>query len=219
VDKYVLIGSGGMSAEVRSYLADIYKLNGREYSIVGYLESSAEGYHLNTLKYGISAPYLGDPLTVEYNPSCLYVCCVGNPIFRNTLRHHLKERVSYFPNILHPTAIVAPESRLGYGNVVSPFCVIGPNSKIDSLNVFTSYSFVSHDCQIGSSNFFSTGGRAGASIVGDSNFFGIRSTVLPYIIVGSFNTIQAGMHIDKDIGDNETVFYKYKEKIQIVTKG
>ena len=40
--------------------------------------------------------------------------------------------------------------------------------------------------------------------------------MLPSVIIGSDNTIQAGMTIDKNISDNETVFYRFKEKIYIV---
>ena len=54
--------------------------------------------------------------------------------------------------------------------------------------------------------------------MGDNNYFGIRATILPNINVGSNNLIQAGMIVDKNITDNETVFYKYKENIRIISK-
>jgi UDP-3-O-[3-hydroxymyristoyl] glucosamine N-acyltransferase len=62
----------------------------------------------------------------------------------------------------------------------------------------------------------STSGFSGNVKIGNNNFFGIRSTVLPSVIIGSDNTIQAGMTIDKNISDNETIYYRFKEKVSII---
>ena len=54
--------------------------------------------------------------------------------------------------------------------------------------------------------------------MGDNNYFGIRATILPSLNVGSNNLIQAGMIVDKNISDSETVFYRYKESVRIISK-
>jgi acetyltransferase-like isoleucine patch superfamily enzyme len=118
-----------------------------------------------------------------------------------------------FPNIIHPSAELSASAKLGFGNIIGSNCVIGPAACLGNFNLFTSYSFVSHDCSVGSFNFFSTTGLSGGATVVDENFFGIRSTLLPLVTVGSRCVIQAGMVIDKDILDDSTVFYRYKEKI------
>jgi UDP-3-O-[3-hydroxymyristoyl] glucosamine N-acyltransferase len=61
----------------------------------------------------------------------------------------------------------------------------------------------------------STVGLAGHAQIGDENFFGIRSTVLPNIVVGNRNTVQAGMMVDSHVGDDTTVFYRFKEKLHV----
>jgi acetyltransferase-like isoleucine patch superfamily enzyme len=78
--------------------------------------------------------------------------------------------------------------------------------------------FISHDCKIGNGNFFSTAGIAGRIEIGDNNFFGIRSTVIPHVSIGNNNIIQAGMVVDKSIKDNSTIFYRYKEQIIAIPK-
>lgn len=40
---------------------------------------------------------------------------------------------------------------------------------------------------------------------------GIRVTTVPDIIIGNRNKIQAGMIVDKNVGDDSTLFYRYKE--------
>jgi UDP-3-O-[3-hydroxymyristoyl] glucosamine N-acyltransferase len=119
-------------------------------------------------------------------------------------------------NLVHPSVVIPKSADMGFGNIVGQNVTIGPNVKMGFGNVFTAYSFLSHDCQIGSYNFFSTAGLAGNVSIGSSNFFGIRSTVIPNVTVGDRNTIQAGMVIDKNVANDETIFYKYKEKIIII---
>jgi acetyltransferase-like isoleucine patch superfamily enzyme len=62
----------------------------------------------------------------------------------------------------------------------------------------------------------STSGFSGNVKIGNNNFFGIRSTVLPSVTIGNDNTIQAGMTIDKNISDNETIYYRFKEKVSFI---
>ena len=52
----------------------------------------------------------------------------------------------------------------------------------------------------------------------DDNLFGINSATIPGIKVGSKNKIAAGMVLDKDVGDDSVVFYRYKERIIAVPK-
>jgi len=96
--------------------------------------------------------------------------------------------------------------------------MIVANTEIGNHNLITSYSFISHDCKIGNGNFFSTAGLAGRITIGDNNFFGIRSTVIPHVSIGSSNVVQAGMIVDKSVKDNTTIFYRYKEQILAIPK-
>ena len=215
----MIIGAGGMAAEVCSYIKDIHAQNGELYEIAGFLDSDKPTFTSKSDKYGLSGEFLGDPLDHEFSRSNRYICAIASPSFRERLIKIASDFLQYFPSLIHPTSIVSETTQMGFGNVISPFCVVGPNVSLGNLNAMTSYSFLSHDCRVGSCNFFSTAGLAGNSIVGDANFFGIRSTILPGVKIGNNNIIQAGMHIDKDVGDNATVFYKFKEKHQIITVG
>ena len=66
---------------------------------------------------------------------------------------------------------------------------------------------------VGDYNFFATSLLCGHNIVGDDNYFGIRGTTLPEISIGNRNVIQAGMIVDKNIENDTTIFYRYKEKL------
>lgn len=212
----IIFGSGAVAAEVCSYINDINKLNGRKINVKGFIDDNYENFKINAEKYKFNQPYLGTSDSYQFCKDDSLIFGFANINSRLMFLQKIDSKTISFLTLIHPSAQISVTAEIGSGNIVYPNCVIGPNAKIGKNNIFTSYSFVSHDCVIGDNNFFSTSGLSGNVKVGDHNFFGIRSTVLPSVNIGSNNVIQAGMVIDKDILDNETVFYRYKEKVTII---
>lgn len=216
IKEIIIIGTGGVAAEISSYLEALNKEGNIIYKIKGFIDDSYDNFLLNSKRYEFNSPYLGTNDEFEFTSKDLFVFGFANINSRLKLLDKLKEKNVEFVTLIHPAAQVAKTAKIGKGNLINPFCVIGPNAVIGENNILTSYSFISHDCIIGNNNFFSTSGLSGNVIVGNNNFFGIRVTVIPSVSIGNFNAIQAGMTIDKNISDHETVFYKYKEKVTII---
>jgi sugar O-acyltransferase (sialic acid O-acetyltransferase NeuD family) len=214
----LVLGTGAVAAELASYFEDNNRFIADEkdkFYIKGYIEyaHNIENYWK---KYELKAPVLGDIDSYDFQPGTEVFIAISNVEFKTKLINELDKKGVRFPNFMHHSSIVASTAELGRGNIIYPHVIVGPKVKIQDFNLVTSYSFISHDCVIGSMNFFSTAGLAGKVEVGDNNFFGIRSTVIPSVHIGSGNTIQAGMIIDKHIADNETVFYRFKEKLHVI---
>ena len=213
----IIIGSGAVAAEISSYLEDVNKMQAaEEIKIIGFLDDNPDNFAVNADKYKFVEPYLGATNSFDFSTNENYILGFANIQSRKNLLSNLIHLSLNFLTVIHPTVQIAKTAQIGPGTVIYPNCVIGPNVKIGAHNLITSYSFISHDCIVGDNNFFSTSGLSGDVRVGNNNFFGIRATVLPGINIGSLNTIQAGMTLDKDVSDQETVFYRYKEKIHFV---
>lgn len=215
----IIIGSGAVAAEVSTYVDDINNAVGKEsISIKGFLDDSKDNFINNSKKYRFTAPHLGTIDSYTFSAKENFVFGFANIAGRKTVLNKLVDKKLNFFTIIHPTAQVAASAILGTGNIIYPNCVIGPGAVIGNNNLITSFSFISHDCVIGDNNFFATAGLSGNVNVGNHNFFGIRSVVIPGLKIGSDNILQAGMTIDKNVGDHETVFYRFKEKIIAVIK-
>jgi sugar O-acyltransferase (sialic acid O-acetyltransferase NeuD family) len=213
----IFIGSGSVASEVISYLENIQNVNSDfKYTVHGYLDDSIINFNQNVFKYGYTEEFLGLIDNFDFPSDYSYVFGFASPTAKSKIYTKIKHFNLDFPNIIHPSSIIDRSAKLGQGNIINPYCVIGPNSHIGDFNLLTSYSFISHDCKIGNYNFFSTAGLSGDVFVGNSNFFGIRSTVIPSITIGNENTIQAGMTVDKNVGHNETVFYRFREKVLVI---
>ena len=215
----IIIGTGAVAAELTSYIEDNNRAfsNKNKVNIVGYIDykDNIEKYWR---KYKFSVPVICD--IDEYSPikDEQVIIGVSNIKFRNKLIKKLKYKKATFASFIHHSTIIPKSARIGVGNIIYPNCIIGPNTTLGDFNIITSYSFISHDCMIGNGNFFSTAGIAGRVTILDNNFFGIRSTVIPSIEIGSNNIIQAGMVVDKNINDNTTIFYRFREKIIAIPK-
>nr|WP_315149710.1 acetyltransferase [uncultured Flavobacterium sp.] len=214
----IIVGSGAVAAEVCSYISDINTTSNQKINVKGFLDDNPEKFKLNARKYKYEHPFLGTTDSYEFNEESQFILGFADINSRLAFLEKEVAKKMDFMNIIHPSAIIADTAVIGNGNLIYPNCIIGPNATIGNNNILTSYSFISHDCHIGNNNFFSTSGLSGNVNVKDHNFFGIRVTVIPEISIGSNNLIQAGMTIDKNVSDNETIFYRYKEKISILNK-
>jgi len=215
--KLIIVGTGAVAAEITSFIegAD-YLYNGKNIIIKGYLEF--EEYRYLHDEYKFSAPILGDLNNYIIQDNDYFIVANANVTLRAKFVEILKSKGAKFINLIHPTAIISKSAQVGIGNILSPSCQIGPNSVVGDFNILTSYSCISHDCKVGNFNSFSTCIVCGHAIIGNNNSFYIRSTVVPNITIGNNCIIQAGMMVDKNIPDNTTVFYRFKEKVIAIPK-
>lgn len=215
----IIIGTGAVAAEITSYIEDHNSIveSSKKINLLGYVdyECNIEKYWA---KYKLKSPVLYDIDSYFPSGSEEVIIGISDISFRNQMINLLIKKNARFFNFIHASVIIPETVKLGIGNIIYPFCIIGPNTLVGNFNMITSYSFISHDCEIGNGNFFSTSGIAGRIKIGDNNFFGIRSTVIPYVTIGNNNIIQAGMVVDKSIEDNSTIFYRYKQQVVAIPK-
>ena len=194
------------------YLRDI-----KDVQLKGYLE-----YDYNIEKYynayHYEMPVLGDIDSYEPQENDYFLIGVAHVGFRQKAIATLKAKGAKFYTLIHPTALIANDAEIGEGCIIAPFCIIGPNAHLGDFNILTSYSTISHDCRLGINNSFSTVIVCGRVKLGSNNTFYIRSTVQPDLTIGDNNTIAAGMIVDSNIGNDTTVFYRFKERVLAIPK-
>lgn len=213
----IIVGTGAVAAEVTSFMQGAnYKHNGELIQIKGYLEFKEYRYLHEEYEY--TAPILGDLNSYTIQEGDYFIVANANVALRTKFVEILKNKGARFINLIHPTAIISKSAKIGVGNVLSPGCQIGPKAIVGDFNIMTSYSCISHDCKVGDFNSFSTCIVCGHAVIGNNNSFYIRSTVVPNVTIGNDCIIQAGMVVDKNIPNDTTVFYRFKEKIMAIPK-
>lgn len=217
IKKIVIFGTGAVAAEITSQLEDSDWGEKVGIQIKGYVTSVKNGIE-NWHKYNYSSPYLGHFDDYEIQDDDYFVVAIGdNPKVKREIVTQIKQKNGKFITLIHPTAIVAKTAVIGEGNILDPFTIVGPNVHLGNFNLLTSQTIISHDCNVGDFNFFATSLLCGHTHVGNDNYFGIRATTIPYVAIGDHNIIQAGMVVDKSIGNDTTILHRFKEKVMVLS--
>ena len=215
--KIVIVGSGGLAADLTTYFENTSSRYYKDLSIKGYLD-----YEYNIEKYwkryDFDKPVLNDIDNYRINDDEYFVIGIADIKFRKIVIEKIKERGGRFINLIHPTALVPKKLNIGVGNIIGPYSLIGPNTKIGDFNLVLAQSIISHDCIVGNNNILASALLGGHVKVENDNFFGARSTVNPRVNLGSRNQIQSGMIVEKNISDDTVIFHRFKEKVLVIPK-
>lgn len=180
--KRAIIGGGGFSQEVLSYLGnDIPRFIDHEY-----------WYHDMTSR-GILPLDMFDPIEYEV------VVAVGNPVDRENIVNRLPKETKYFTYI-HPSAQIFSESSIGEGSIICPGVIITTDVIIGKHAHLNILSTVGHETYIG--NFFTTAPGAkvsGNCIIRDRVNLGTNSSVREKLTICDDVTVGLNSGVVKDI--------------------
>jgi len=212
----IIVGSGGHGAELDEYIKFGNRTGkGESYNVIGFLDDNPDNYH----NYALSAPLLGSIKDHDIRDDCEYLIGIANLAFRKKIVESFKKKGARFITYAHPDSYISASAKIGTGVVISYHTNIGPNTTIGDFTIVNARASIAHDSVIGAFNFIGPNVCfSGFSKVGDENLFGINSATIPQIEIGNRNKIAAGMTLDKNVGDDSTVFYKIKERVIAVPK-
>ncbi|MDG1279218.1 MAG: acetyltransferase [Algoriphagus sp.] len=213
--KAIIIGAGGHAAELVDYIrySNQYENVDSEISIAGLLDDN----HGNYLKYNFDFPFLGEITTHIIRHDLFYIIGIANLEYRKKFVNYFLKQGAKFTSYIHPSVSISSSATLGEGVVISPNVNLGPNSYVGDFSLVNSRASIGHDTKIGKFNFLSPNVCfSGFTEVGDENLFGINAATIPGIRIGDRNKIMAGMTLEKNVSNDEVVFYRYKERISVI---
>jgi sugar O-acyltransferase (sialic acid O-acetyltransferase NeuD family) len=216
MQKIIIVGSGGHGAELNDYIKYNEKISGiKDFEILGFLDDNPANY----ANYKFYSPLIGGVRDHVVRTDVKYLMGIANLTYRKLFVERYTNDGADFISLIHLTAYISDSATLGKGVVIGPMVNLGPNSVIGDHTMLNSRCSMGHDTKIGKFNFISPNVCfSGFTEIGDENLFGINSATIPCIKVGNRNKIMAGMVLDKNVGDDEVVFYRFKEKIIAVPK-
>jgi sugar O-acyltransferase (sialic acid O-acetyltransferase NeuD family) len=208
----IIIGAGGHAAELHDYIShDNTNRNQKNgLKVIGLIDDDESSYG----RYSYDAPFLGSIQNHEIRQDVFYLMGIAKLEFRRPIIESFLAKGAQFASFIHPDAFISPSAKIGKGTVIAPNVNLGPNTSVGVFNMLNSRCSIGHDSKIGDFNFISPNVCfSGGTSVGDENLFGINSATIPGIEIGNRNKIMAGMVLDKNVGDDEVVFHRFKEKV------
>ncbi len=210
VKDIIIIGSGGHGAEINEYIVYNNQSDSNKINIIGFLDDDPNSYD----RYKFTAPLLGGIKDHKIRKDCSYILGIANLKYRRFFAERFLAAGASFTSLIHKTAYVSPSAQIGQGVIIAPMANIGPNVIIGDFTLINSRCSLGHDTKMGKYNFISPNVCfSGFTTIGDENLFGINSATIPNIFIGNQNQIAAGMVLHTNVKNNETIFYRYRERI------
>ena len=100
------------------------------------------------------------------------------------------------------SAFVARDAVLGEGVLVCPGSVVNSRAVLGDNSIVNTLSSVDHDCVLGSHSQMTAGVTFGGWVrVGENCFFGIKSAVVPRVVIGNDVVVMAGALVTQPLPD------------------
>lgn len=187
MDKLIIIGASGHGKVV----ADIAQKCG--YKEIVFLDDNL------SVRQCLGIPVVGPTGMVSALEGDLFIA-VGNAEARKRLMEREKGR--FFPNLIHPSAIIAESVQMGAGSVIMAGAVINPAVKLGDGCIVNTCASVDHDCVLGDFVHIAVGAHlCGNVIVGASTWIGAGAMVINNIDICGECKVGAGSVVIRNIAE------------------
>lgn len=203
-----VIGSGGSARDTFSWTLHDMRQRGERFRMAGFLADVAvDEYPVLELMGERWRDCLFLSLA-EYTPvpGDVFVCGIGGSKLRQRVITPLLDRGFEFLTVIHPSAVVGENVRIGMGTVICPQCSCSPNADIGAFGLLNVAAVVGHDIVVGD---FSTIGPDACALgrvwLGERVEIGSGAKILPDMHVGDDAVVGAGAVVNKDVEPGLTV--------------
>ena len=151
----VIIGAGGHGKVIADAI-----IKAGQYKLLGFVDA----------KLPIGTAIFGDYKIIEtqdnifslLSDSTKFIIGIGNNEVRKNIQKQLESSISW-ANVIHPSAVVASDVKVGEGSVVLANAVINASAQIGQFTIIDSGTIVDHECIIGDFSHLSIGTLVGSN--------------------------------------------------------
>lgn len=181
--RLVIIGASAMGRETCAYAREC----GME--VKGFLDSRA-GLLAGFPGY---PPILGSVDDYSVADGDVFVCAVGDPDEKLKYAAAVAAKGGAFVSVVHPSAYIGMNVRLGEGCIICPGVVITNDTVLGNHVIVNVAASVNHDNRVGEGTTIGPGCRlAGRVTIGRGVFIGAGVTLIPDVVLGDGVFVAAG---------------------------
>lgn len=112
-----------------------------------------------------------------------------------------------FPELIHPSAILANDISVGEGTAVMAGAVVNPGVRIEKFCIINTSASIDHDCVIKEFSSIAPGAVLGGSVsIEQQSAVSIGAVIRNAISVGANTVIGAGSLVLEDCPDNSVIY-------------
>lgn len=202
MEDLILYGSGGMAREVVELVADINDIR-PTWRILGYIDD-VKG-DSSELVNGF--PLLGTWKMLKDVPGQPYVIiAVSNPSDKEAIFRRIRNLPIRSPTLIHPSAKVARNARIGEGSIIGMDCIVSTDVRIGNHVFLNMRTIVGHDTVIMDYSSCLVGCIiAGGVVIKGSALLGSGCIIMEKTAIGSKSKVSMGSVVSFDVPDHHVV--------------
>lgn len=198
--KVILVGAGGLARMIYSWLPDFLD---ERWEPIGFISDKLD--ILDGFDYDV--PILSTIQEYQPEDDHLLVMAIADPKAKLEVADLLENRGAKFINLVHPTATIGKNVKLGHGCVICPRAILTCDIQIGNFVLFNIGVTIGHDVHIGDGcTINSHSDVTGCVQLGTGVFLGSHAVITPGIKVKDFAKIGAGSVVVKKVQSEITVF-------------
>lgn len=198
----IIVGAGGMGRSVYC-IANGSIGYGIDFEIKGFIDDDLHSMD----EFENYPPMLGKIDEYEICEDDVFVCSIGNTKTKKNICEKLKARGAKFKTLIHKTAIVRQNAKIGDGCIIADYASVGADCEIGENTLVQTFSIAAHDCKIGNYVRIDTHSTCvGGVIVEDCATIHTTAVVSHKVVVGEGAVVAAMSFVIKKVKPNTTVY-------------
>lgn len=205
----VIIGAGGMGRTVYSNALESVGY-GEKFVVKGFIDDNLQALD----GFDNYPPIIGKISEYQPEEGDVFVSSIGGASRRPCMEEIIR-RGGEFMELIHQTARVYTNAKLGKGNFIGAYSVIGNDAVVGDYNMIQSYSVIGHDAIIGNWNRIDTHVTCVGGIVIENDVNIHTNAVISHNV-----TVETGAHVAalsfviRKVKAGTTVFGNPAKKLQ-----
>lgn len=188
--RLIIIGARALGRKVCNYARDA------GFEVVGFLDDKADAPE----GFAGYPPILGSVENWSVSADDCYVCAVGDSQMRAKYAAIIEQKGGVFVSVIHPTAYVGPNVKMGDGCIVCPYAVVDCDLTMGRHVIVNVHTLVAHDCVLEDCVTLSPNVHLGGRTkIRRTAFLGINASTVPDVGIGESSYVAAGACVTKDV--------------------
>lgn len=188
IQHLIVVGAGKFGREVLTWANQAIR-KGSPWRIKGFLDDRPDILH----GFGCAEPILGSVEDYEPETGDAFLCAVGEPVLKRHYCSLLEAKGAKFATLIHPTALVGRDVRIGEGSILGPYTQLSCDIQLGKHVFLGTFSSAGHDTVIGNwSQISGHCGINGNAVLEDGVFLGSHACILPSARIGAWAYVGAG---------------------------
>lgn len=191
--RLIIIGARALGREAYNYAKDA------GLPVAGFLDDK-----FNALEdFSGYPPILTSVENYQIKRDDLFVCAIGDSIRRCEYVNKIETKGGEFTSIIHPTAYIGHNVRIGEGSIICPYSVIDCDLYLGRHVIVNVHSYVPHDSRIEDFVTLSPNVHLGGrTVLRRKVFLGIGVVTIPDIEIGEESFVAAGATVAKSLPEH-----------------